>query len=72
MTVADATPLNKIELLLKRIPCGPPSKHKNRDNTQATHQTRQTHNTHRYYTCFFNNGGHPKGQIRDDERTSNF
>jgi len=71
--VADAIPLNKIELLLielllKMIPRRPPFEHKNRDDTQATHLTRHVHSTHRYYTCFFNNGGHPKGHIRDDVR----
>jgi len=40
MMVADATQLNKIELLLKMIPFGPPSKHKNRGDTQATHQNK--------------------------------
>jgi hypothetical protein len=37
--------LTKIELLLKTKPSGPPSKHENKDNTQATHRAKQAHNT---------------------------
>ena len=70
--VADATPLNKIELLLKTITFGPPSKHKNRDDTQAICQTRQAHNTSSILYVFPQYGGHPKGQMRDDKRLSNF
>ena len=36
MTVADTTPLNKIELLLKMVPFGL-LQNKNKDGTQATH-----------------------------------
>ena len=72
MTVADATPLNMMELLLKMIPIGHPSKHKNRDDTQATHQTRQAHNTSSILYVFLPYGGHPKGRVRDDKMPSNF
>jgi len=68
MTIADATPLNKIELLLKTVPSRSPSNHKNRDDTHASHKQDKHTTHHRFYTGFFNNGGHPKRQIRDDER----
>jgi hypothetical protein len=71
MTVENATPLNMIELLLKTIPIGPPSKHKNSDDTQATHQTRQAHNTSSTLYVFLQYGGHPKGRLEmiKDNRT---
>jgi hypothetical protein len=51
MTVANATPLNMIELLLKTIPIGPPSKHTT--HKQHTKQDKRTTH-HRLYMCFFN------------------
>jgi hypothetical protein len=55
--------LIEIGLLLKTKPSGPPSKHENKDITQATHQAKQVYTNHRYYTCLFNNGGHPMGRL---------
>ena len=72
MTVADATPLNKIELLLKMVPSRSPLKHKNKDDTQASHKQDKHTTHHRFYMCLLNNDGHPKGQMRVDKRPSNF
>ena len=70
--VADATLLNKNELLLKMVHFG--LLQNTRTKTAHKQHTKQDkHTTHqRFYTCFFNNGGPPKGRIRDDERLSNF
>ena len=60
--VADATQLNKIELLLKTVPSMTLLEHKDRDSTQATQSSKTIHAAHhRFYTCSFSNGGHPKG-----------
>jgi hypothetical protein len=41
--------------------------------THRQHIKQDKHSSHhRLHMCFFNNGGHPKGQIRDDERLPNF
>jgi hypothetical protein len=64
MMVADTTPLNKDQATPQDLYL---LGHLQNTRTWTTHKQHIKQNKHtshnRYYTCFFNNGGHPEGRL---------